>query len=644
MENKDEDLNHAVQEYITLCATAAETVRALQTRDWSEAGLKQYCSENGIEYIEDRSDQSNATMAKLRAFDYSSLLDRFDRASAFGIQVQTDIGHRSYNQPYLTHLRQQINGVITRIQAFNKSMVPSRENDSGFPVSLQNHLDSKLKSLTGIEQRINPNLNELYEHFKYGDKNYVIFGKNGAGKTTLLHKIAADILSDNSVIIPADRTITIQTSSYYSFNRDFSLNQKLSDKDAIEYLLSEMESKDANNYYHSQIPLESSVEKRLCTIFDELGMERYLSTNRREAYLSVTVNGGQIYPLADGSDGERTVVYMILAVLLSPTNAYIFIDEPENHLNGLLMRNLFDSLERTRPDVRFIYLTHKTDFIESRGNIELIYLSKTDKHNEWSFKKLSDYEHIDLDIILGIEGAQNDIIFCEGNNTSSIDSKLLNAIYPEYTIKPVASCNNVKENTIAINSAPELFRRKATGLVDGDFQTDEEQQALTRNGVQVLPYNEWENLLLDLDVLLAVNQDIDIADTNQIVAHLIEVIKTRKTNVLNDFLNKRFLRILATNKLSVDSELENQIDHAAVSNKQKILAEIDSLSEQFDSYVQNRQYNGLIGIIPGKMFINEAALQLGLRNATAYVNKVLAKAALDASFRKLLKQKISLHN
>jgi hypothetical protein len=373
-------------------------------------------------------------------------------------------------------------------------------------------------------------------------------------------------------------------------------------------------------------------------------MERYLSTNRREAYLSVTVNGGQIYPLADGSDGERTVVYMILAVLLSPTNAYIFIDEPENHLNGLLMRNLFDSLERTRPDVRFIYLTHKTDFIESRGNIELIYLSKTDKHNEWSFKKLSDYEHIDLDIILGIEGAQNDIIFCEGNNTSSIDSKLLNAIYPEYTIKPVASCNNVKENTIAINSAPELFRRKATGLVDGDFQTDEEQQALTRNGVQVLPYNEWENLLLDLDVLLAVNQDIDIADTNQIVAHLIEVIKTRKTNVLNDFLNKRFLRILATNKLSVDSELENQIDHAAVSNKQKILAEIDSLSEQFDSYVQNRQYNGLIGIIPGKMFINEAALQLGLRNATAYVNKVLAKAALDASFRKLLKQKISLHN
>jgi ABC-type cobalamin/Fe3+-siderophores transport system ATPase subunit len=644
MENKDEDLNHAVQEYITLCATAAETVRALQTRDWSEAGLKQYCSENGIEYIEDRSDQSNATMAKLRAFDYSSLLDRFDRASAFGIQVQTDIGHRSYNQPYLTHLRQQINGVITRIQAFNKSMVPSRENDSGFPVSLQNHLDSKLKSLTGIEQSINPNLNELYEHFKYGDKNYVIFGKNGAGKTTLLHKIAADILSDNSVIIPADRTITIQTSSYYSFNRDFSLNQKLSDKDAIEYLLSEMESKDANNYYHSQIPLESSVEKRLCTIFDELGMERYLSTNRREAYLSVTVNGGQIYPLADGSDGERTVVYMILAVLLSPTNAYIFIDEPENHLNGLLMRNLFDSLERTRPDVRFIYLTHKTDFIESRGNIELIYLSKTDKHNEWSFKKLSDYEHIDLDIILGIEGAQNDIIFCEGNNTSSIDSKLLNAIYPEYTIKPVASCNNVKENTIAINSAPELFRRKATGLVDGDFQTDEEQQALTRNGVQVLPYNEWENLLLDLDVLLAVNQDIDIADTNQIVAHLIEVIKTRKTNVLNDFLNKRFLRILATNKLSVDSELENQIDHAAVSNKQKILAEIDSLSEQFDSYVQNRQYNGLIGIIPGKMFINEAALQLGLRNATAYVNKVLAKAALDASFRKLLKQKISLHN
>lgn len=643
MENKDADLNHAVQEYVSLCADAAETVRALQTRDWSETTLKQYCSENGIEYIEDEADEHNATLAKLRAFDYSSLLDRFDRAHSFGVQVQTDIGRGSYNQPYLTHLRQQINGVISRIRAFNSSIASSHKTDSRFPVGIENYLDSQLESLMDIGKSINPNLDELFEHFKYGDKNYVIFGKNGAGKTTLLHKIASDVLSDNSVIIPADRTITIQTSSYYSFNRAISFNQELSDKTAIEYLLSEMESKDVDNY-QSQIPLESSVQKRLCTLFDELGMERYLSTKRREAYLSVIAERGKIYPLADGSDGERTVVYMILAVLLSPLNAYIFIDEPENHLNGLLMRNLFDSLERSRPDVRFIYLTHKTDFIESRKNIELIYLIKTDKHNEWSFKKLSDYEHIDLDIILGIEGAQNDIIFCEGNNTSSIDSKLLNAIYPEYTIKPVASCNNVKENTIAINSAPELFRRKATGIVDGDFQTDEEQQALTQNGVQVLPYNEWENLLLDLDVLTAVNQDINIADTNQIVTHLIETIKTRKTNVLNDFLNKRFLRILTTNKLSVGRELENQIDQVASSNKQKILAETNSLSEQFDSYVQNRQYSDLIGIIPGKMFINEAAQQLGLRSATVYVNKVLSKLTLDASFRELLKKKVGLYN
>lgn len=643
MENKDAELNHAVQEYISLCAKAAETARALQTQDWSEAGLKQYCSETGLEYIEHSSDQHNATITELQAFDYSSLVDRFDRASAFGIQIQKDIGHGSYNQPYLTHLRQQINAVITRITAFNNSMMTSHENDSRFPVGIQNHLDSQLKSLMDIGESINPNLDELFEHFKYGNKNYVIFGKNGAGKTTLLHKIAAGVLSDNSVIIPADRTITIQTSQYYSFNRAISFNQELSDKTAIEYLLIDMEFKDIDNY-HSQIPLESSVQKRLCAIFDELGMERYLSAKKRGAYLSTTANGDNIYPLADGSDGERTVVYMILAVLLSPLNAYIFIDEPENHLNGLLMRNLFDSLERARPDVRFIYLTHKTDFIESRENIELIYLSKTDKHNEWSFKKLSDYEHIDLDIILGIEGAQNDIIFCEGNNTSSIDSKLLNAIYPEYTIKPVASCDNVKENTIAINSAPELFRRKATGVVDGDFQTDAEQQALTQNGVRVLPYNEWENLLLDLDVLSAVNQDINIADTNQIVTQLIEVIKIRKTNVLNDFLNKRFLRILATNKLSIGHELEKQIDQTASSNKQRILTETNSLSEQFDSYVTNRQYNDLIGIIPGKMFINEAAQQLGLRNATAYVNKVLAKTASDTSFRELLKQKISPNN
>lgn len=643
MENKDHALNQAVQEYIGLCKSAVEIVKQLQAQDWSAEALKQFCSRNGIEYIEDQPNHYDSLINELQTFDYSALLDGLEQALNFYTQAQTDIRHESYNQPYLTHMQQQISAAIPKIQAFNKATVPPQTNDSGFHASFQNYAGLLFDSLVDIEKSVNPNLDELFEHFKYGDKNYVIFGKNGAGKTTLLHKIALDILTENSVIIPADRTITIQKGLYYTLNKEISFNQELSDKASIEYLLLEMESKDVANY-QSRVPVEVSIQKRLYTLFGGIGIERYISVEKREAFLSVAADGERAYPLADGSDGERTVVYMILAVLLAPLNAYIFIDEPENHLNGQLMRNLFDGLEQARPDARFIYLTHKTDFIESRKNIELIYLSKTDKHNEWSFKELSDYEHIDLDIILNIEGAQSDILFCEGNNTSSIDSKILDAVFPEYTIKPVGSCNNVKGNTIAINAAPELFRRKATGVVDGDYQTDREKQSLIQNGVYVLSFNEWENILLDPCVINAVNQDINIVDTSRITQQLIGVIKGRKTNVMNDFLNKRFLRLLSTSKLSVDQNLEDQLDQTAANNKMAILEEVDALSEQFDRCITDHNYGELVGIIPGKMFINEAAKQLGLRSAEAYISKVLTKTSSDSSFRELLKRKINLNN
>ncbi len=94
---------------------------------------------------------------------------------------------------------------------------------------------------------------------------------------------------------------------------------------------------------------------------------------------SLFLEGDQIaqYPIDNASDGEKSVAYLIMATLLAPQHSFMLIDEPERHLNGALMRNLFDKLEAVRPYLRFVDLTYNIDFVESRKNVALIYLEKS---------------------------------------------------------------------------------------------------------------------------------------------------------------------------------------------------------------------------------------------------------------------------
>lgn len=639
MSAETQGIKNSLGEYLSLCEQAIKAIMALQEQDWSIESLRDFFMQRNVVFNDAQYSQYETNIASIQSFDFEELLRKIDEAFSFGKRLNdNNADWGNYNDPFMDHVATKIEGTITQIQSFNTMWIAQQRTTQA-----QNYLNSILTALNNLNSSINPNLDELFEHFKYGNKNYVIFGKNGSGKTTLLRKIAADILRDNSVIIPADRTVKPILGTYRNINTALTYNQKLSDSIAMDYLLLDLQTAENQNY-RAGVSQSESVYEKFRGVFNNLGLEREISTKDFNAFLSVITKEATPYPLADGSDGERTAVYMILAVLMAPDNSFIFIDEPENHLNGLLMRNLFDDLERARPDARFIYLTHKTEFIESRTNIELIYLEKTDIYNEWRFKKLSDYEHIDIDILLDIEGSQNDIIFCEGDGISSIDSKILCTIFPEYTIKSVISCGNVKNNTIAINAAQGLFRRKAFGIVDGDFQIDEEKATLRDCGVLVLEYNEWENLLLDIDILTVINRVIGINSIDDVKEKIVDIIRQRKNNILSDFLNKRFSRIISNNKLAYSSELSNAIDSTNGENKLQILSEVKKLSVQLDEFIQNSDYNNLLGVVPGKMIINEAAIQIGLRNKETYIEKVLTMARGNTDFCNLLRSKTKLES
>ena len=345
------------------------------------------------------------------------------------------------------------------------------------------------------------------------------------------------------------------------------------------------------------------------------------------------------YSLLNGSDGEKSIAYIIMATLLAPQDSFLFIDEPERHLNGALMRNLFDKLEAERQDLRFVYLTHITDFVESRKNVELIYLEKTDSYNKWNFKKIKDYEDISLDVLLDIEGTKNDIIFCEGTR-NSIDCKILECIYPEYEIKPVGSCEQVKLNTKGINGKEILFRRKAYGVVDNDYMQSIEIVALKEDKIFPIGYNEWENFLIRSDILTYINfkhlrKDLSIVK-NDVITH---IKKHGKKVILSDFITKRYTKMLYATKLSYDSKLSEQIDTVNTTNKTEIIAEVEKLSKRIE---QTADYDKLVSIVPAKMLLNIVAKGLGLGSGDDYIDLVVKYLKQDKIFNEKVKELLNI--
>ena len=289
--------------------------------------------------------------------------------------------------------------------------------------------------------------------------------------------------------------------------------------------------------------------------------------------------------------------------------------------------------------MRFVYLTHVTDFVESRKNVELIYLEKTNTYKNWNFKKIDDYNDISLDVLLGIEGTKNDIIFCEGTR-SSIDCKILGCIYPEYEVMPIGSCEQVKLNTKGINGKETLFRRKAYGLVDNDYMQPAEIESLKKDKIFSIGFNEWENFLIQTEILSYVNTQHlkkDISNVkNDVITH---IQKNGKQAILSDFITKRYTKMLYANKLSYNDKLSEQLDMINAKNKTAIIEEVEELSEEIE---QNTDYDRLVSIVPAKMLLNIVAKGLGLSSGDDYVNLVIKYLKQDKFFNERVKQLLNI--
>lgn len=613
-------------ESIVIINDVLEIIKDLSNQDWSIESTKLFCEQNNMKFTEENFEDYIEKITSLDLIEIkNNLLVYQEKLNS--LNNEWDNLNENYQKLFLQSLSEFFEKLNTIKKTYNnKVAVFSWSRDIA-------------DKLINFNDSIDKNINDLFEQFRYGNKNYVVFGKNGSGKTTLLKKIAVNVFKTNSIVVPANRQVGYKVSdNIILHNKD--MNGILSSQESIHYLGYNLCNKSFKQYENeiNKIDVESENFKR---IFNKLSLDRYIDFNDSKFYL-VTEDRKIRYSLTNASDGERSVVYLTLAVLLAPENSFVFIDEPENHLNGALLRNLFDELELSRPDIKFVYFTHNLDFIESRKNIELIHLEKTDKYLEWKFNKIENYCDLSLDIILKIEGMGSKILFCEGDSRNSIDCKILECVYDDFEIIPVGSCEKVIENTKGINGASNIFKRRAYGVIDNDYRSDEEIVSLNEDNIKVLNYNEWENLLLDSDVVEMINKELFNNNIEDIKSSIVEVIKKQKNKIINEYLDKRYIKVIHLNNIKYNENFESNIHEINDKNKKIITKDVNDFIGKFDDYVLNENYYKLVQIVSGKSLIGTLSGALGGNSKELLLDKFITMLKNVDDFKKIVKDKIGI--
>ena len=536
----------------------------------------------------------------------------------------------SINQQYKEYVKRR----VEQIFAICKEINNRHYNKDKFVGSTP--LFRELINYTGEESVF-----ELFQSFRYGNSNFVLFGKNGSGKTTLLNVLHSEMFTTNSIVVPATRNINYSNDLFHRTS-DVGLIKAISCKEENKamFYLSLMIIKEEIVQRREKKPEELIITNRVIQTFNSLGMDRELFIDEN-GDLYLFAKEGEKYSLSLASDGEKSALYFIMIAFLSPNNSFLIIDEPENHLNGALMKKLFDILENERKDIKYIYSTHNINFIESRNNAEIIYLKKTNFNNKWHFNKFNEYTNLPLDLILNVEGTNDNVIFCEGEDNNSFDAKLYRILFPHYHILPSGGCEKVIIRTNVFNENKTQLRKQAFGLIDYDFKEDSYIEQLKRKNVFVLKVNEIENVFLLEDCLGRVSQHLKVSDSiENIKNNLIEIIKKKDIDIKKDYATKLLKNIHLKNKIDKIDDLTKTLDSINNQNKTIFLSAFSQFSTTLNNAITSLDYNALMKLVPGKLIINNCAKLMGLNDKDIYVKLVLKLLEEDETLSITLKDKI----
>lgn len=349
---------------------------------------------------------------------------------------------------------------------------------------------------------------EIFNKLKHIQNNIVMIGANGSGKSTFSRNLKS-ILSKQITVIPSQQLLfyeapySIVTSTDHIKNVfDYQHKDKLghttdikkdTQEDFTNLILAIKKDEEivTKRYYETNHKEESKLLK-IQRVWERFIDDKKIVFDNYKVNIQTSFSSP--YSINSLSDGEKAIIYYAGHIFFAEENAYIIIDEPENHMHTALCDKLWNALEQERPDCTFVYLTHNLDFAVSRNNKTILWNKSFNPPKNWDFEELPQNDDIPERLMTEIVGTRKNLLFCEGENKSSLDFKLYNILFDNFTVIPMRTRDDVIKSVLAYNANP-MFHYKAIGIVDRDNYRD--LSTLQDNGIYVLGTNEVENILCD---------------------------------------------------------------------------------------------------------------------------------------------------
>ena len=483
-------------------------------------------------------------------------------------------------------------------------------------------------------------------------KTTIIIGANGSGKTRLAvyleeqlgekaHRIAAHralSLNPNVDKIPESKAKKYLTygdawddiSIYHRASRRWgnkAPTSLLNDFDRLlQYLFAQQNNLAVENHQKRNRGEEITNSKAKLDILQEV-WERLLPLKK----LHITADDIRVssigiesadYSASEMSDGERAVFYILGQVLSANEGSILIFDEPELHIHKSIISNLWDEIEKLRPDCSFLMITHDIEFAATRIAKKYV-IRNYYSDPAWDISEIPDSE-LDEQTITLILGSRKPILFVEGEKTS-LDMETYRLCYPEWTVIPKGSCKDVIQAVSSLRKLNEdmsILNIKCAGIVDRDTRDSSQTQELEKQGIKVLQYSEIENIFSLPSVAHEVLKIVGFTDnelTNkqeQFNTELLSYIRNELSgDKLEKFVVQRIHRQIDTYLKRIDlsdtkncDEMKDKLISAvsALINS-KINEWISEMKNEIQKCIDNENIDGLLYIYENKGLLAKTA-------------------------------------
>lgn len=499
--------------------------------------------------------------------------------------------------------------------------------------NIRNNTIEKLENLDKVflsQIVVNIDSYHFYKRLGFAQENTVVVGANGCGKTTLANTLQKSLNVKDGIVIPAQKLLIIPTFSstpnyaataerYNQYQREI-LDDKqtfnVSKEDDFPYSAARQYGSEFKNVLATLYSERMSKRNRFCDAIERgerptkqelqsvldrvINIWNFLIEHRSlqcDDSNNLILTGEGIegnYPAFQMSDGERIILYLVGRVLLAPERALIVIDEPEMYLHKTIVDKLWNKLEMERQDCVFLYLTHDLQFAASR-NGRKAWIRSFEYPSKWTIDNIDENE-IPEELLLKLLGSRKKILFCEGKR-NSLDSKIFELLFENYTITPVETCKDVMNFTRAFNKIPNTVA-KAYGIIDRDFRSEDQLEKLQQQNVFSYDVAEIENLFLLPDIIAGfAKYKQEQCDIEEIKTRILIKFEQDKQAQISQYVSSAINAYFKSSHISVGKKKEE-----VEQNFQKFILEVD-INKLF-----NERESCINGVIANKEY--ERAIML----------------------------------